>query len=307
MALDASATVWGVDVPFSGATLALSRGWSGSHQGYASGEIERLRDFAEVIDLGYARYRDFQQATQAQNRLITELEQTNVELRQAKDAAELASQAKSQYLANISHETRTPMNVIIGYAQIMQHSQDLPAKHHRAVETIQTSGDHLLKLINEVLDLAKIEAGRMEVHPTDFDLAQLLQSMAVMFELRCREAGLEWRLETSDRSALNLPGYAGDRSAGVQPGRLLRILGRSRLSVTGHCRRSRACPQRSAPPARGASRWPFYPETTRASARTASTGRDLCSMRRQLAHTITRSVCLVVVRDGSSDRAARWW
>ena len=225
--LDAGAAAWGVDVPFSGGTLALTRGWSGPRPGYASGEIDRIRDFAEVIDLAYARYRDFQQATEAQNRLISELEATNAELREAKDAAELANQAKSQFLANISHEIRTPMNAIIGYAQIMQHSQDLPDKHRRAIETIQTSGDHLLKLINEVLDISKIEAGRMEVHRADFDLTQLLQSMAVMFELRCREAGLAWRLEPPRPSSLPV---RGDESKLMQV--LINLLGNA-VKFTG--------------------------------------------------------------------------
>ncbi|MFT5378117.1 MAG: signal transduction histidine kinase/ligand-binding sensor domain-containing protein [Candidatus Latescibacterota bacterium] len=137
-----------------------------------------------------------------------ELSTTNYALQQAKNEAEIsqaeaetaqakaedASRAKSIFLANISHEIRTPMNAILGYAQILRHSNELPPKHRQAVETIESSGNHLLDLINEVLDLSKIEAGRMEIQQGDFDLNSLLHGLAVMFELRCLEKGLDWHL-----------------------------------------------------------------------------------------------------------------
>ena len=130
-------------------------------------------------------------------------------MREAKEAAELASQAKSQFLANISHEIRTPMNAIIGYAQIMQQNSELPGDLHQAADTILHSGDHLLKLINEVLDISKIEAGRMELHEEDFDLQQLLTSLELMFELRAREERLEWRLERPRQQTLAVRGDEG--------------------------------------------------------------------------------------------------
>ncbi|MBI2503863.1 MAG: hypothetical protein HYW07_11600, partial [Candidatus Latescibacteria bacterium] len=90
---------------------------------------------------------------------------------------------------------RTPMNAILGYAQILQRAPDLGGQHRRAVETIHKSGDHLLNLINDVLDISKIEAGRMVLNPDDFDLGEMLENLGTMFELQYREKGLGWRLE----------------------------------------------------------------------------------------------------------------
>ncbi len=198
--LAASGTVWALDVPFETGVICVRRGWRGQAEPFSNWEIARIEDFVEVVDLAHARYRDFTEAADAQNRLIAELEQSNAGLLEAKEAAELASQAKSQFLANISHEIRTPMNAIIGYAQIMQSSPELVDNHRQAVETIQASGDHLLRLINEVLDISKIEAGRMDVHAVDFDLVRLLQSVSEMFQLRCREQALGWKLKSLKES-----------------------------------------------------------------------------------------------------------
>ena len=211
--VDMGSSIQQLNAPYSAGTLVLNRGVKETAEPYSNWEVNRAREFAEVVDLAYARYRDFEEAAQEQNRLIAELTE-------ARDAAELANQAKSQFLANISHEIRTPMNAIIGYAQIMQHSRDLSEQHRQAVATIQNSGDHLLRLINEVLDISKIEAGRMEVHSADFDLAELLLSLSGMFELRCREQGLEWSLD--GLTAKSLPVH-GDESKLMQV--LINLLG----------------------------------------------------------------------------------
>ncbi|MBI1926639.1 hypothetical protein HYR99_20660 [Candidatus Poribacteria bacterium] len=124
-----------------------------------------------------------------------DLAQKNAQLEAAKEAAEAANRAKSVFLANMSHEIRTPMNAILGYAQILQQKPDLSTDMRDAVETIENSGNHLLGLINDVLDISKIESGRLELQKTDFNLTALIDGLSAMFQIRCQQKGLGWRVE----------------------------------------------------------------------------------------------------------------
>jgi len=101
----------------------------------------------------------------------------DAELRRARDAAEAATRAKSEFLTNMSHELRTPLNGVLGYAQLLQRDPTISASQREALEAIAKCGSQLLDLINDVLDLSKIEAGRLEIEKTATDLARLVADL----------------------------------------------------------------------------------------------------------------------------------
>jgi PAS domain S-box-containing protein len=121
-----------------------------------------------------------------QHTLETQIDERTEQLQQAALAAEAANKAKSTFLANMSHELRTPLNSILGFAQIMEGSSNFTVENHENLSIIRRSGEHLLALINEVLDLSKIEAGRMILDPKDFDLYRLLDDLQDMFQMRAK-------------------------------------------------------------------------------------------------------------------------
>ncbi|RYD25816.1 MAG: histidine kinase, partial [Verrucomicrobiaceae bacterium] len=120
----------------------------------------------------------------------------------AETAADSASRAKSEFLASMSHEIRTPLHAILGYSQILARDETLPPFHRDAVATILGSGRHLLRLIDEILDLSKIDAGRMEIAAGDFDLAALLRDLAGMVQPSCEEKNLGLLCEAPARPAV---------------------------------------------------------------------------------------------------------
>jgi len=130
----------------------------------------------------------------ANDALVTEI----AVRKRAEDAAASASRAKSAFLAHMSHEIRTPLNAILGYAQILRRDRSLQPRQKEAVETIAGSGNHLFNLIDEVLDLSKIEAGRMDLQCADFDLIELIGRMEGMFRHRCEQKRLKLIVEAPE-------------------------------------------------------------------------------------------------------------
>ncbi|MEA5582766.1 GAF domain-containing protein [Nodularia harveyana UHCC-0300] len=126
-----------------------------------------------------------------QAELFAQTQAQTEELKIAKEAADAGSLAKSEFLANMSHELRTPLNAILGFTQLMQRDHTLTSEHQRYTEIINQSGEHLLGLINDVLEMSKIEAGRMTICEVEFDLHNLLHSLAAMLQLKAVAKGLE--------------------------------------------------------------------------------------------------------------------
>lgn len=129
---------------------------------------------------------------------ITERKRMEEQLRRASVAAEEANRSKSAFLANMSHEIRTPLNAIIGFSQLLQQEDSITGEQKENLNIICRSGDHLLNLINDILDMSKIEAGRIQLHETNFDVHQMLNDLKSMFHLRAQERGLSLEFETGE-------------------------------------------------------------------------------------------------------------
>jgi PAS domain S-box-containing protein len=126
-----------------------------------------------------------------QAELLEETKRQATQLKEAKEAAEVANRAKSTFLANMSHELRTPLNAILGFTQLMNRDRSLSTEQQEHLDIILHSGEHLLALINDILEMSKIEAGRISLNETSFDLYHLLESLREMFHLKAQSKGLQ--------------------------------------------------------------------------------------------------------------------
>ncbi|WP_051302867.1 response regulator [Psychromonas aquimarina] len=124
--------------------------------------------------------------------LEEKVKQRTIDFQQACERAEQANQAKSSFLSNMSHEIRTPMNAILGFTQILTRSADIPSQQKNTLEKIAKAGQHLLGIINDILEISKIEAGAAQLKLIDFELVTLLTDIGQMFQFRCEQKQLDW-------------------------------------------------------------------------------------------------------------------
>jgi signal transduction histidine kinase/CheY-like chemotaxis protein len=138
--------------------------------------------------------------------LEEEIAERTAELVGAKDAALAANRAKSLFLANMSHELRTPLNAILGFSDMMRRDALLTENQRENLDIINRSGEHLLTLINDVLEMAKIEAGRLQLEIAPFDLGNMVRDVIEMMQLRAREKGLQLLLDQSSEFPRHIKG-----------------------------------------------------------------------------------------------------
>ncbi|MCK5716882.1 MAG: response regulator, partial [Thiomargarita sp.] len=118
------------------------------------------------------------------------VEERTIELKKSKEIAEVANRAKSTFLANMSHELRTPLNGILGYTQIFKRDHTLTKEQQKGIDIIHRGGEYLLTLISDILDLSRIEAGRVEIYPSELSLQPFLDNIAELFKIRTQEKGI---------------------------------------------------------------------------------------------------------------------
>ena len=166
-----------------------------SSDGAVTGEFVTMLDITERkrAEEALEGYKDHLEEQVAER--TAELRQAKEEALNAQQLAEAANRAKSEFVANMSHELRTPLNGVLGYTQILQHDRGLSHEQQKQLGVIRSSGEHLLTLLNDVLDLSKLEAGKLEIEETAFNLSEILKPLIQMLRLQTEQRGLSFEYE----------------------------------------------------------------------------------------------------------------
>ncbi|HEY5715654.1 MAG TPA: ATP-binding protein [Psychromonas sp.] len=151
----------------------------------------------------HSALKELRSQTHALAKEVSAHEKTASALQDAKEIAESANEAKSRYLAGLSHELRTPLNVLLGYAQLLERDEDLSCKHREMIAIVKRNGEHLADLIEGLLEISKIEAGRVTLQRDEINLKVILQQLVDMFQMQASKKGIEFFYERCK----NLPDY----------------------------------------------------------------------------------------------------
>ncbi|MBW3587108.1 MAG: GAF domain-containing protein, partial [Cyanobacteria bacterium 0813] len=165
-----------------------------SQRHWNSSEIESLKQISVQLAIAIQQSTLFEQAkTEIAERRLAE-----TALQKAVVVADKANRAKSEFLSSMSHELRTPLNAILGFSQVMVRDSSLNNQHQQHLEIINRAGEHLLSLINDILEMSKIEAGRTQLNESSFNLMRLLKTLEEMFRLKAKSKKLQLNLEVGD-------------------------------------------------------------------------------------------------------------
>ncbi|WP_077342870.1 ATP-binding protein [Pseudocolwellia agarivorans] len=150
-----------------------------------------------------AALKELRSQTNALAKEIDAHKKTSLELQNSKEVAESANEAKSRYLAGLSHELRTPLNVLLGYAQLLSQDSEIPTRQRETLSIVKRNGEHLADLIEGLLEISKIEAGRITLQKDDFNLYSILMQLVEMFQMQASQKGIKFTYNISK----NLPVY----------------------------------------------------------------------------------------------------
>lgn len=170
------------------------------HQKVAAPQVNELGNLAQSFNkMAQQLQESFTALEKTNESLELRVEERTTELQKAKETADTANKAKSEFLANMSHELRTPLNAILGFTQVMQRDSALKPEQKDNLGIISRSGEHLLSLIGDVLDMSKIEAGRITLNENNFDLYRLLHTLEDMLALKAEARGLQLLVEYTEQ------------------------------------------------------------------------------------------------------------